>query len=421
MTIASSPDVLIVGAGLAGLACARYLHEHGRTFLLLEASDVIGGRVRTDDVDGFLLDRGFQVLLTAYPEARDLLDYGSLDLHSFYSGALVRFGGKFVRVTDPWRDPAVSLMTLFAPIGTFLDKLRIALLRQSVCSGSVDSLFTRPDTTTLGALRTAGFSDEILDRFFRPFFGGVFLDANLGTSNRMFQFVFRMFSEGTAALPARGMQAIPGQLATSLPPGSIRTQTRVTRIEGTGVTLETGERIGGSAVVLATDGFEAARLIPDVPSPRFHSVTCLYFGVDHPLVSAPILVLNGTGKGPINNLCFPNAIAPSYAPPNKTLVSVTVLGDPPDPDDMLEKSVRSQLSDWFGPTAGDWRHLRTYRIPRALPAEPPPLPPPTERDVRLWPGLYVCGDYRATASINGALFSGWRTGEAIVNNLGPAQ
>ncbi|MEM9667041.1 MAG: FAD-dependent oxidoreductase, partial [Bacteroidota bacterium] len=183
-------DVLIIGGGLAGLSCARVLQHQGVSYTLMEASDALGGRVRTDEVDGFLLDRGFQVLLTAYPETERQLDYQRLGLRSFYDGALVFTGRGFQRVADPRRQPSAAWSTLRASVGSVADKLRILRLRQAVTRPPLQTLFERPETSTLDALRTRyGFSDTMIERFFRPFFGGIFLDQSLAASSRMFEFV----------------------------------------------------------------------------------------------------------------------------------------------------------------------------------------------------------------------------------------
>jgi phytoene dehydrogenase-like protein len=216
-------SIIIVGAGLAGLCCARVLHQAGIPFLIVEASDGVGGRVRTDSVEGFLLDRGFQVLQTAYPEAQAVLDYRDLDLQPFYPGALVYYDGQLHRVGDPLRQPQHFLSTLFSPIGTLADKLRVARLRRRVSQGSIEDLFRRPETSTLAVLKAQGFSDRMITSFFRPFFSTVFFDRELASSSRMFEFVFRMLAAGDTALPAGGMGAIPAQLAGSLPAGTVRT------------------------------------------------------------------------------------------------------------------------------------------------------------------------------------------------------
>jgi phytoene dehydrogenase-like protein len=413
--MSSDSDILIIGGGLAGLCCALRLHQGGLSFQVLEALDGVGGRVRTDKAEGFLLDRGFQVLLTAYPEARKVLDYDALHLRAFYPGALIRYKGRFYRFADPWRHPVDGLLGIFAPIGSFSDKLRVRKLRQQVLTGSLQDLYHRPETTTLQALRNIGFSENMIDRFFRPFIGGVFFDPNLGVSSRMFEFGFRMFSMGDTALPSEGMGAIPEQIAARLPQGTVRTEARVESIQEDGVTLKSGEKIKARSVVVATEGPEAARLLGDTEKPGSRSVSCLYYETDEPPVSEPLLILNGEGKGLINSLCSPSSVAPNYALPGKSLISVTMIGAPDQGDQQLESTVRAQLTEWFGPSAKGWRYLRTYRIPHALPMQVPPVSDPASRPAQIRPGLFVCGEYRNVASIQWAMVSGRQTAEAIMD------
>ncbi len=410
----SPSDVTIVGAGLSGLACALPLHQSGISVGILEASDGIGGRVRTDRMDGFLLDRGFQVFLTAYPEARHVLDYAALDFRPFYPGALVRFSGRFHRIGDPWRRPLDGIRSLFSPIGTFQDKVRTGRLRQQVRAGSLKDLFQRPETSTIDALHAAGFSEAMIDRFFRPFIGGVFLDKNLEISSRMFEFVFRMFSLGDTALPSNGMGAIPELLASRLPEGTVRTDARVVKVQEGGVRLESGEEIRSRAVVIATEGPETERLLGEKKRSVIRGVTCLYFAFTEPPFTEPILFLDGDGKGPVINLCVPSQVAPSYAPPDMSLISATVLGCSEESDKNLESAVRSQLAEWFGEAVHDWRHLRTYRIRHALPMQVPPVLEPFSQTVQIHPWLFVCGDYRSVASIQWALVSGRRAADAVI-------
>ncbi len=414
----AAPDVLIIGAGLAGLCGARRLAAHGISCLILEASDGVGGRVRTDVVDGFLLDRGFQVLLTAYPEAQQSLDYPALDLRRFYAGALVRVDGRFQRVADPWRHPVDAVRTLFSPIGTLRDKLAVARFRGEVRSGALDDLFHHEETTTLEALQAAGFSHAMIEPFFRPFFGGVFLDSTLRTSSHMLAFVFRMMSLGDTALPAHGMGAISQQLANALPPGTVRTRAPVAEVKSGTVILASGEHLSAPAVVIATDGSTAARLSGTLLPVSSQSTTCLYFTAPQAPIAEPVLVLNGEGRGPVNSFCVVSAVAPSYAPPGAALLSATVIGNPPHDDEVLEAMVRAQLAQWFGPDVHQhWRHLRTYRIPHALPQQVPPSFVGSDRPARLQPGLFVCGDHYDTASINGAMRSGRRAAEAVIADL----
>lgn len=409
-------DAIIVGGGLAGLCCARHLHQRGIRFLLLDASDGIGGRVRTDVVDGFRLDRGFQVFLTSYPEAKKTLNYDALELRPFLPGALVRQGGKFHLLADPWRRPFAAVRSLISPIGSLADKLRVARLRSRSLKGSVEDRFRDPETTTLRALQDSGFSTSMIDRFFRPFLGGIFLDPELQTSSRMFHFVFRMFSQGSACLPAEGMEAIPRQLASALPPSGIRLGARVTRIQTGSVCLESGEELNARAVVVATNGGVAAQLLGGTVSTAGQGVTCLYFAAQRPPIEQPILVLNGERSGPVNNLCVPTLVAPEYGSGDASLVSATVLGIPRNADQLLTE-VREQLEDWFGPAVKDWHHLRTYGIPYALPRQSPPALDPPERSVRWQPGIYVCGDHRDNASIQGAMVSGRRAAQAVLEDL----
>src|SRR5271165_570003 len=225
--MSSSPDVLIVGAGLAGLCCARILQEKGVSFQMLEASDDIGGRVRTDQVDGFLLDRGFQVFLTAYPEAKRVLDYSRLDLKPFAHGTLSWYAGRMNKFVDPWRTPGAWGEAFKSDFGSLADKLRIASLRFRLRRTSSNEIFRQPDRSTRDALQADGYSKELIHHFFRPFIGGILLDGELQSSSRMFEFVFKMLSEGDSSLPARGMSAIPLQLAEKLPAGSVRLNTHV--------------------------------------------------------------------------------------------------------------------------------------------------------------------------------------------------
>lgn len=412
-------DVLIVGAGLAGLCCAHELHRHDVSFKVVEASDGIGGRVRTDEVDGFLLDRGFQVLLTAYPEAQRVLDYDALDLRSFYDGALVRFDGAFHRIADPLREPLAAPQTAFSPIGTLADKLRVLKLRQAVRSPSLDGLWARPEVTTQAALAERyGFSDVMIERFFRPFLGGILLDCDLEASSRAFEFYFRMFTEGETAVPAHGMQQIPEQIAASLPDHTIQTSTRVQHAAPGQIMLEHGGTVESRAVVVATDGPELAYLLDNFDPPASRSVLCLYYAATETPTADPVLVLNGEGEGPVNNLTVMSAVSPHYAPAGQSLISVSVVGNPSRPDAEVEARVRTHLRRWYGDVVDTWRHLKTYRIVHAQPAQPPSALTPPERPARLADGLYLAGDHRTNASINGAMRSGCRAADAVLDYLG---
>ncbi|KAK4401908.1 hypothetical protein Sango_0931500 [Sesamum angolense] len=420
---------IVVGAGLAGLAAATRLQSENIPFLLLEASDAVGGRVRTDFVDGFTLDRGFQIFITAYPEARKLLDYDSLNLQRFYSGAKVFYDGRFHTVADPLRHFSDALQSLTNPIGTVIDKLLVALTRIRVLSQSDYDILTADEVKTIDLLRRTGFSDSILDRFFRSFFGGIFFDRELETTSRLFDFVFKCLALGENTLPKNGISAIPEQLAGKWNPSSILLNSRVVSIDsesqdGVIVKLENGELLRSDlGVILAIEEFEAVKILAGKPGPGLvkmpvRSTVCLYFSVDSNRVPVndPVLFLNGSGRGIVNNMFFATNVAPSYAPPGKALVSVSLIGLYDSvPDEELVERVMKELTDWFGEAAvRSWSYLRMYRIGFGLPNQCPPTN--LMKNPRVKPGLYICGDYVTSATFDGALVSGRRAVEALLKD-----
>jgi phytoene dehydrogenase-like protein len=410
------PDVLIVGAGLAGLCCGKRLAECGVSFRILEASDGVGGRVRTDLVDGYRLDRGFQIYLTAYPEGRRVLDLAALDLKPFTRGALVWYGGKFHCVADPRSELFGAVKSLFNPIGTGRDKFRLARLYWDIRRGSLDEQVAKDERLTLDVLRDR-FSPSLVDRLFRPFLGGVFLEKDLSTSSRFLRFVFRTFAEGPGAVPALGMQAIPDQLAAKLPPGSVQLGAKVERVGEREVTRN-GETIRCRAVVVATEGPAAHRLLgEDVPDSGSNGTVTLYYSAPRPPVSEPILMLDGEGRGPVNNVVVMSNVAPAYAPDGKALIAASVVGIPLVDMTELDRQARVQLFKWFGAEVRDWNVVQHYRIPHALPDQTAGKLDPWRRPVRLRPGLYVCGDHRDNASIDGAMTSGFRAAQAVMEDM----
>jgi phytoene dehydrogenase-like protein len=411
MSLPSQCDVVIVGAGLAGLSAAREIQRHGHSVIVLDSSDAVGGRVRTDIVDGFQLDRGFQVMLTAYPELQTQVDMRALDLRPFDPGALVWRNGKGHAVSDPFRKPQTLATTAFAPIGSVFDKARIVVLRARVMRRKPAVLLGGQDVSTDVALRAFGFSTKIINRFFRPLFGGIQLDPHLATSRRMFDVIFRSLSEGQSVLPSRGMHALPLQMASRLSEGTIHLNTRVNTVEGAKVTLASGESITARAVVVATDGPTASSLL-GIPLVESRKVGCVYFSADAPPTKEKYVVLDGTGNGPVLNVAVISNVAPSYAPADKHLI-VAALPGVTDGD--LEAMSRQQLRSWWGPQVDSWKHLRTYVINHGGPVQKPPFSP--KQRVDLGNGLFVCGDHRDTGSIQGAMFSGRRCGEAVVRSL----
>lgn len=407
---------VVVGAGLAGLACARRLQAAGRDVLVLEAGDGPGGRVRSDRVDGFVLDRGFQVLLTGYPAGRAQLDLDALDLQAFRPGVVVQLADGPTRLADPLREPAAAPAGLTSPALRLTDAARLLALRASVQLPDGQDVAGRPQTTTQARLLERGFSERVRDRFFRPFLAGVFFDEELSTSSRMFELVFRSFFRGDVAVPAAGMGAISHQLAGRLQPGSLRLASPVDGLTDTGVRLASGEVVEAEHVVVATEAPTAADLLGTdvVEVPPARGTTTLWWRAGASPVGAADLVLDGCGSGPVNNLAVMSDVAATYAPAGEHLVAGSVVGVPDEGDGAVDAAARRQLRGWYGTQVDGWELLRTDRISWAQPRQDPSDLPSLARDVRVGERRWVCGDHRDTASIQGALVSGRRAAEALL-------
>lgn len=408
---ANSPFI-VVGAGITGLTCALHLHDAGREVIVLEASDGVGGRVRTDTVDGFRLDRGFQVLLDSYPECRAVLDYDALDLQPFFAGAQVFYAGEFHTVADPWRHPIEAAKGFLSPISTFADKARLGKLGLGITGASLEKIWSKPDKPTIEVLHDAGMSTAVIDRFFRPFFGGVFFDRDLKTSRRMFDFCFKMFASGHATVPAKGMQAIPEQLASRLPEGTVRLNSPVASIESGGVVLQNGERVSGRPII-AADMDHANELLGNAKRPKreWNGTVTLHYGANQPPIERAALCLDGDGTGPVNHLAVMSNAAPSYAPEGKSLIAANIVGVPDGCDAEVDSAAKTQLVNWFGEQVRSWNLLRVDRIPHALPRQLPGVLDPVAREFVAESGVVVCGDHLANTSLNGAMESGRRASE----------
>jgi phytoene dehydrogenase-like protein len=418
-------DVIIVGAGLAGLACAQELVRVGRQVVVLEAADRVGGRVATDEVNGFRIDRGFQVYNDAYPEGRRQLDLAALELGCFEPGALVAEQGRLRRVSDPWRRPLAAIGAVLDGSVGIADGLRTARLRGEAIrrfkSGSLDpdAPATPQEVTTREELVARGFSDAFVRRFFVPFFGGVFLERKLETAAPVFLFDFAMFSLGRACLPRGGMAAIPQQMAAGLPAGVVRLETRVARVEPRRVWLDDGEELVATNVVVATEGQAAARILPDALRGALlrreeKSTRLVAFAATRSPLASPTLVVSADEDGPIDNLTVPSDVVPGYALQGQSLVAVSVRQDWPGSEADLPEAIRRQARGWFGDGPRGWQHLKTVTVPHALPDESPAARRERPATPQLAEGLFICGDHCTSASINGALASGRRCGEAVM-------
>jgi phytoene dehydrogenase-like protein len=416
--------IVVVGAGLAGLVCARVLHRARVPFLVFEREESIGGRVRTDvSEDGFRLDRGFQVLFTRYPAVRRHLDLAQLGVRTLAPGAIIyQPDGERSELDDPIRVPAKVWRTLRSPVLTLADKGRVALEAADLRLRTAEGIWTDRDTTTHAYLHERGFSRQSIELFFRPFFGGIFLDRSLATSSNVFRFTYKMIAEGDTVVPALGMGEIPRQLAATLPPSSLRLGQGVDgllrdggRVIGVRVASEAFE---ADAVVVTADGPSASALTGlDLPQQR-HGVTTLYFAGTQPLVPDKRVLLNGAPDGYINEAVQISNAAPEYAPPGEHLLSVTVLGTRREPEAEIEQRVRGELLSWFGSSAvAGQRLLALNRIEFAQFAQPAGFAeslPPVRTGV---PGLYIGGEITRASSINGAMEAGEAAAIAAMDDL----
>jgi phytoene dehydrogenase-like protein len=377
---------------------------------VLEASDGVGGRVRTDSVDGFLLDRGFQVFNTAYPAAARLLDYQRLNLQPFHKGVEVHHDGGSARLVDPRRG-----LRDFAEVTTnrlmpWWDKVALAFFSLYCGYAPVPRLLAGPDRPAAEVLRRAGIGEAAVESLLRPFLSGVLLDPPLSTSGHFLKLVWRSFVRGQVAVPAAGMGAVPRQLADGLPKGTVRLGARVTTLTRRGVGVEGGTEIAADDVVVATDGAVAADLVPTLTPPQWRSVTTFYHSAP-PGPEAEQLVHLDPASGLIANSVVMTAVAPSYGSGGRALISSSVVGLEQERP-QLERSVRLRLSELYGTSPGELHQIAVYRVERAQPALPAPAT--LRQPVRLAPGRYVCGDWRDTPSIQGALASGWRAARAVL-------
>ncbi len=417
MPARSHPDVIVVGAGLAGLHCAVIVQQAGFNVMVVDSAKGVGGRAQTDVVDGHILDRGFHVLLTAYPEAKKVFNYEALKLKPFFHGALVFYNGKFHKVADPIRHPVAASLALFGPIGEVADKFKALKIRDRLMKKSVDGIFQDVEKTAAAYLKDEGMSDSFIERFFRPFFAAVTLDSKLLFSSRVLEFLIRMLAEGDTSMPEQGIGALAQQLAAKLAPGAIRTESPVASVQEGLVNLKNGETLVARAIVVATDGPEAARLVQGLHAVPNRLCTCVYYTAQQAPIEEPMLILNGEGKGIVNNMAVLSNVNRACAPEGSHLISVTLLGRHEFEEHELDDAVRAHLNNWFGKSVVEtWRYLKSYHVYNALPDQSPPTQKSTYEPVQ--PGIFACGDFRELGFINGALVSGRKAAEAVIKELG---
>jgi len=417
-------EVAIAGGGLAGLVATRRLAEAGLDVTLFERREEVGGRVRSRTVDGYTLDRGFQVLFTAYPAVREELDLAALDLRAFSPGATIARPDHRSTLADPFRDPGSLLESAFNTDVSFGDKLRTLRLRRALVDEDPDALFDGPSETIREYLERWGFSDRFVENFAAPFYGGITLDRSLSTDAGVFRYTFAMLSRGKTAVPAAGMGAIPEQLAARAREAgaTIETDTRVSGVEGQGdeVTLELdGETVTADVAVVATDP-KTARELTGVESISTDARSCVtqYFAMDErTLDTGRKLVLNAANDRP-NTVAPLSAVAPEYAPDDRTLLSATTLGSPDDSDEELATRTRDALATWYPEhrfdaidlVATDRIEFAQFAQPRgfrdSLPAVDAPDGP-----------VFLAGDYTNWSSIQGAMESGQLAAEAVRDDL----
>ncbi|MFT6755887.1 MAG: protoporphyrinogen oxidase [Urechidicola sp.] len=400
----------IIGAGVSGLIAARVLEDNGFSPIILETTDRVGGRVKTDIVDGYQLDQGFQVLLTAYPAAQKYLDFKSLDLQKFLPGASIFKNGKQLIIGDPLRELSLLFSTLFSGIGTFSDKFKILKLNMRLKKKTLEAIFSEKEQSTLSYLIGLGFSNEMITDFFTPFFSGIFLEKKLETSSRMFEFVYKMFGEGYAALPKAGIEAIPKQLFQNLKNTTFRFNTKVASIKEGEIVLADTTKLESHFTIVAT---EASNLISNLKNQHTEWKSCdtLYFETERRVIKKPLIGLIPKNETLINNIFYHTSL-PTSIKPTKELLSVTVLDNQNLSSELLIEQVKKELQK--NCAIDSCKFIKQYNIPMALPKLNDLQYEMLPSETRLTDSLFLAGDTQLNGSLNAAMISGERAALAAI-------
>lgn len=402
---------VIIGAGVAGLTAAIELEKKGYKPVILEATDRVGGRVKTDFIDGYQLDHGFQVLLTAYPEVQRYLNLNDLNLHYFKPGARIFSNDAQTLFVDPLRQPSKLWAAVVSSAATLSDKWKIFRLSTSLKRKTLDQIFNAPSETTLNYLTQYGFSNQVITQFFKPFFSGIFLESELKTSSRLFEFIFKMFSEGYAAVPQNGMQEIPNHLLKQLRNSNIHYNCMVNSVENRKVSTTSGD-FDFDQLIIATD---PSGILPGRKKKalEYHSTVNLYFAIDQELGDEYIGLFSDSKL--INNISFMNRVASKYAPEGTTLLSVSVVGLPKIANEKLTEGVREELMSYFNSSAEDIKFIKLFEIRYALPEVEQPGLDPKGDEMNIGENIFLAGDYLLGGSLNAAMRSGRIAAEKVMS------
>jgi len=403
----------IVGAGISGLIAAQVLENHGYHPVVIEATDRAGGRVKTDLVNGYQLDQGFQVLLTSYPAAQKYLDFESLDLQLILPGASIFKNSTQKIIGDPLKKISLLLPTLLSGIGSFSDKLKILKLNNKLKKKTLSEIFADKEQSTLAYLKDFGFSNEIIKDFFKPFFSGIFLESKLETSSRMFEFIYKMFGEGYAALPKAGMESIPKQLSQNLKHTLFKFNTKVTAIKDKELTLEDNTKLESHFTIIATDAHQLLANLKN-QSTEWKSCDTLYFESKDRIIKKQLIGLIPNEGALINNIFYHTSLATASSP-DKELLSATVIDNQNLDNETLIERVKGELKAYCG--IADCTFIKHYKIPRALPNLTNVQNEMLPSETRLTTSVFLAGDTQLNGSLNAAMISGERAALGLIENM----